>query len=261
MLKKRWDGFMVCSEDWETRHVSDFIKGSKPVPPLPFTRPEGVDVYVGPDYDSTTPTIYLAPVIVITEAGSVTFPPAVQPPSTLPPTYPVNPTLVPVYVDTVFPGGTITIPTDWPPDTIFEITNPDGGEPPYSIYNPGNYSIIEKPYYPSGSSWVFAMSAVDVGSLTYGYGLEPVEGTLLPTEFKTLVIRNLNSDSVGIYTSLDIEGQVLQTAITSITVGAVTLLSTAAIFESSTEVSSWTWYGTTLFSGVGSYSITISGPG
>jgi hypothetical protein len=25
-VRKRWDGFMVCHEDWESRHVSDFIK-------------------------------------------------------------------------------------------------------------------------------------------------------------------------------------------------------------------------------------------
>ena len=25
-LKKRWDGAMVCSEDWESRHPQDMIK-------------------------------------------------------------------------------------------------------------------------------------------------------------------------------------------------------------------------------------------
>jgi hypothetical protein len=26
MLRKRWDGAMVCSKDWETRHPQDSIK-------------------------------------------------------------------------------------------------------------------------------------------------------------------------------------------------------------------------------------------
>jgi hypothetical protein len=43
-LRKRWDGFMVCDADWETRHIADFIKAPKPETPLPWTRPDDHDV-------------------------------------------------------------------------------------------------------------------------------------------------------------------------------------------------------------------------
>lgn len=26
-LRKRWDGFMVCKEDWEPRHPQEFVRG------------------------------------------------------------------------------------------------------------------------------------------------------------------------------------------------------------------------------------------
>jgi hypothetical protein len=40
-LKKRWDNLLVCSEDWETRHPQDFVRGTGPDPkPLPWTRPD-----------------------------------------------------------------------------------------------------------------------------------------------------------------------------------------------------------------------------
>ena len=50
---KRWDGFMVCKQDWEMRHIGDFIKAPKPIVPIPFTRPVTADVSVGPTYIST----------------------------------------------------------------------------------------------------------------------------------------------------------------------------------------------------------------
>lgn len=40
-LQKRWDGLMVCSEDWETRHPQEFIRPIKDMQKLPFTRPRG----------------------------------------------------------------------------------------------------------------------------------------------------------------------------------------------------------------------------
>ncbi len=40
-LQKRWDGFMVCKEDWEPRNVLDFPEQVKEeTPALPWTRPE-----------------------------------------------------------------------------------------------------------------------------------------------------------------------------------------------------------------------------
>jgi hypothetical protein len=40
-LRKRWDGFMVCEEDWEPRHVLDFYKTRNDTHQLPWTRPDG----------------------------------------------------------------------------------------------------------------------------------------------------------------------------------------------------------------------------
>jgi hypothetical protein len=52
-LRERWDGFMVCSKDWETRHPQDFVK-DKPARALPWTRPEGPDRFVSVSYISTS---------------------------------------------------------------------------------------------------------------------------------------------------------------------------------------------------------------
>lgn len=46
-LRKRWDGLMVCKEDWETRHPQDlyrFPEGTESV--VPWTRPEPSDTFV-----------------------------------------------------------------------------------------------------------------------------------------------------------------------------------------------------------------------
>lgn len=44
-LRKRWDGAMVCSEDYEPRHPQDFIRGIRETTKLPFTRPEQTDTF------------------------------------------------------------------------------------------------------------------------------------------------------------------------------------------------------------------------
>lgn len=38
-VKKRWDGLMVCEEDWEMRHPSDFLRVQKEKISVPFSRP------------------------------------------------------------------------------------------------------------------------------------------------------------------------------------------------------------------------------
>lgn len=38
-LRKRWDGYMVCADDWETRHPQEFVRPVKDNHPLPWTRP------------------------------------------------------------------------------------------------------------------------------------------------------------------------------------------------------------------------------
>ncbi len=38
-LRKRWDGFMVCKDDWEARHPLDFIKTPRERISTPWARP------------------------------------------------------------------------------------------------------------------------------------------------------------------------------------------------------------------------------
>ena len=38
-LLKRWDGLMVCMDDFETRHPQDFIRPIKERNSVPWTRP------------------------------------------------------------------------------------------------------------------------------------------------------------------------------------------------------------------------------
>lgn len=40
-LKLRWDGLMVCPEDWEIRHPQELIRAIPDQSRLPWTRPEG----------------------------------------------------------------------------------------------------------------------------------------------------------------------------------------------------------------------------
>lgn len=51
--KRRWDGFIVCADDWETRHPQDFLKVQKESNRVAFTRPEPADVFVEVPYIST----------------------------------------------------------------------------------------------------------------------------------------------------------------------------------------------------------------
>jgi hypothetical protein len=58
-LRARWDGVMVCKEDWEPRHSLDFYRTKNDAHPLPFTRPasDGPDVApaLNPATVTTTP--------------------------------------------------------------------------------------------------------------------------------------------------------------------------------------------------------------
>lgn len=50
-LKHRWDGLIVCAEDWETRHPSDFIKAVREESnKLPFVSRRPAEVDVSPTY-------------------------------------------------------------------------------------------------------------------------------------------------------------------------------------------------------------------
>ena len=51
---KRWDGLIVCKEDYETRHPQDFIRAIKEDTSVPFTRPEPTDTFVTVDVVAST---------------------------------------------------------------------------------------------------------------------------------------------------------------------------------------------------------------
>lgn len=57
--RQRWDGFIVCPADFETRHPQDFVKArqdkitvpfTRPVPSLVFTSVPYITLYVLSDY-------------------------------------------------------------------------------------------------------------------------------------------------------------------------------------------------------------------
>ena len=43
--KQRWDGLIVCPEDYEQRHPQDFVKAKTDKISVPFTRPRPVDAF------------------------------------------------------------------------------------------------------------------------------------------------------------------------------------------------------------------------
>ena len=59
-LKKRWDGFMVCPDDWEPRQPQDFVHGISDVQAPPWTRPETSDTFIGGGCSTNTSIAGLA---------------------------------------------------------------------------------------------------------------------------------------------------------------------------------------------------------
>lgn len=53
--KHRWDGFIVCSDDFETRHSLDFIRTRSDKILVPFTRPRGEDIFVSTPWADNSP--------------------------------------------------------------------------------------------------------------------------------------------------------------------------------------------------------------
>ena len=45
-LRKRWDGYMVCKDDWEIRHPQDSLRGRRDDQSVPWSRPEGEDQFI-----------------------------------------------------------------------------------------------------------------------------------------------------------------------------------------------------------------------
>lgn len=48
-LRKRWDGAMVCSKDWEPRHPQDFVKARPERNHVKNARPGAEPRFVGPN--------------------------------------------------------------------------------------------------------------------------------------------------------------------------------------------------------------------
>jgi hypothetical protein len=48
--KHRWDGFIVCPDDWEPRHSLDFVRARQDKISVPFSRPEPEDTFVTVNY-------------------------------------------------------------------------------------------------------------------------------------------------------------------------------------------------------------------
>ena len=46
VLRKRWDGLMVCPDDWEPRQPQDFVRGVADTQAPMWTRPEASDTFV-----------------------------------------------------------------------------------------------------------------------------------------------------------------------------------------------------------------------
>lgn len=44
-VRKRWDGLVVCSNDWESRHVADFIRVKPEKNNVKDPRPEQADTF------------------------------------------------------------------------------------------------------------------------------------------------------------------------------------------------------------------------
>ena len=51
-IKHRWDGMVVCEQDWEERHPSDLFQAREEQTGVPFTRPEPTDTFVTVSYIS-----------------------------------------------------------------------------------------------------------------------------------------------------------------------------------------------------------------
>lgn len=46
-LRKRWDGLLVCPQDWEIRQPQDFVRGVLDTQTPPWVRTESQDTFLG----------------------------------------------------------------------------------------------------------------------------------------------------------------------------------------------------------------------
>lgn len=68
-LQKRWDGFMVCSKDWEPRHPQDFVRGVADFQTPPYTRPETQDIFLSIGSNDCTNLVYYVDTAVTDASG------------------------------------------------------------------------------------------------------------------------------------------------------------------------------------------------
>lgn len=59
-LKKRWDGFMVCNEDFELRHPQDFVKAKNDKIDVPWARTNIDGVFIVVPYVGYIDDNYIA---------------------------------------------------------------------------------------------------------------------------------------------------------------------------------------------------------
>jgi len=45
-LRKRWDGLIVCSQDYEERQPQDFVRARADQIAVPWSRPETQDIFI-----------------------------------------------------------------------------------------------------------------------------------------------------------------------------------------------------------------------
>lgn len=53
-LRERWDGLMVCTQDWEPQHPQLLIRPIPDQQPIPWSRPEPVDTFITHTYNPVT---------------------------------------------------------------------------------------------------------------------------------------------------------------------------------------------------------------
>jgi len=66
--KHRWDGFVVCPDDFEYRHEQDFVRARQDKISVPYTRPRPTDIFVDVPYIDTGNGAYC------TETGTQAIP-------------------------------------------------------------------------------------------------------------------------------------------------------------------------------------------
>ena len=69
-LRQRWDGFMVCHQDFETRHPQDFVRGVIDMSNTPWSRSEASDSFI--NADGTTAT-YVDSVSIVNPTVTVLY--------------------------------------------------------------------------------------------------------------------------------------------------------------------------------------------